>query len=115
MHDFKMAIEITNKEQWNRIMDEVDLSIPVIAKCSAEWCGPCKALAPKFDDLAEKYRGLAVFIAVDIEEVSEVADKFEISSLPTILVFFEGREVKRTIGGGVSVINELEAFLNSVL
>lgn len=115
MKSFKMAIEITNKVQWNKIMDEVDPNIPILAKCSAQWCGPCRALAPKFDELATKYKGLAVFIAVDIEEVSEVSDKFDISSLPTILIFHEGREVKRTVGGGYSVINELESFIQSVL
>lgn len=115
MSDFKMAIEITHKDQWNRIMDEVDLSVPIVAKCSAEWCGPCRALAPKFDELAKKYKGLAAFIEVDIEEVSEVAEKFDISSLPTILIFHGGKEVKRTIGGGSLVINEIESFLASVL
>lgn len=96
-------------------MDEIDPSVPILAKCSAEWCGPCRALAPKFDELANKYKGLAVFISVDIEEVTEVGDKFDISSLPTILIFHQGREVKRTVGGSYSVINELESFLQSVL
>lgn len=115
MSHFKMAIEIVNTEQWNLVMDEVDSHIPVIAKCSAEWCGPCKALAPKFEELAKKYEKLAVFITVDIDVLSEVADKFEVSSLPTVLIFHKGREAKRTIGGGASVLNEIESFLVSII
>lgn len=110
-----MAIEVVNKQQWNRIMEEVDDNIPIIAKCGAAWCGPCKAMAPKFDELAHKYRNMAVFISVDIDELSEVAEKFDISSLPTVLVFHEGNEVKRVVGGGSSSLNEIESFLLSVL
>lgn len=56
----------------------------------AQWCGPCKRFAPVLDQLSETYNENIFYIKVDIDEVEEVANDYEISSLPTFMVFETG-------------------------
>ncbi|MBP5536329.1 MAG: thioredoxin [Bacteroidales bacterium] len=66
---------------------------PVIVDFGATWCGPCKALAPIIEELANEYEGKAVFAKADVEECSELAARFRIRNVPTVL-FFKGGEMK---------------------
>jgi len=59
---------------------------PVVIDLHAAWCGPCLALAPKFQELAEKYRSKIVSVKVDVDKASDVVDMYNIMALPTILV-----------------------------
>ncbi len=64
----------------------------------ATWCGPCKMLAPVFDQVGEEMKEQAKFVKVDIDESLEIARQFNISTVPTIMVFKDGKPVKSLVG-----------------
>ncbi len=71
---------------------------PVLVDFWAAWCGPCKAIAPHVESLAEEYAGKAKIGKLDVDENQEVATKFGIRSIPTLLVFKGGAVVDQVIG-----------------
>ncbi|NLF31471.1 MAG: thioredoxin [Planctomycetes bacterium] len=71
---------------------------PVLVDFWAEWCMPCKMLAPTIDELADEYAGRAKVGKVDTDENRDVAVKFGISAIPTVMVFANGELVKRMVG-----------------
>ena len=64
----------------------------------AEWCGPCKMLTPIIDELVGEYDGKATISKVNVDEASELAQQFGVSSIPTLLVMKDGKEVNRFVG-----------------
>lgn len=107
-------VEIITIEQWNQIVEDIPNEVPIVVKFGAEWCGPCKALAPRFHSLSERFAGKAAFLLVDIDTLNEIAEKFSVSSLPTMIVFHNDQCVKTVIGAGASVIEEIESALNAL-
>ena len=71
---------------------------PVLVDFSATWCGPCKQLAPTIEELAGEYAGRVKFFAVDVEEARKTAERYNISSVPTLLFFKGGEIVHQMIG-----------------
>ena len=76
----------------------VNSEIPVIVDFWAPWCGPCKMFAPIFNEVAKKYPLKAVFAKVDTELEQTLGSKYHIMSIPTLVVFKNGVEVKRVSG-----------------
>lgn len=74
--------------------------LPVVCDFWASWCGPCRMLAPVFEEISDKYEGEAVFVKIDIdEEDSEAAAiKYGISSIPNIIIFKGGKPVANNLG-----------------
>ena len=64
----------------------------------AEWCGPCKMVAPVLDDLSQEYDGKIKFTKLDVDENPQVAMKYGIRSIPTLLVFKDGSPVDQVVG-----------------
>jgi len=64
----------------------------------ASWCGPCKMLAPVIDDLAKQYEGKAVVGKVNVDEEQELAIRYGVMSIPTVIFFKDGKEVDRKVG-----------------
>ncbi len=64
----------------------------------ANWCGPCRALAPTIVDLAKEYSGKVLIGKLDVDENTATAEKFQVFSIPTMIVFKDGKEVERLVG-----------------
>jgi thioredoxin len=73
-------------------------SVPVLVDFYADWCGPCKMVAPLMDEIAQTQIGKILVAKVDTDRAPEVAARYDIRSIPTIIIFREGVEVDRSLG-----------------
>ncbi|MBK9124664.1 MAG: thioredoxin [Chloroflexi bacterium] len=71
---------------------------PVLVDFSAEWCGPCRAIAPIVDELATEYTGTMKVGKLDIDQQTDLAVRYDITSIPTLILFKGGEPVARIIG-----------------
>lgn len=72
--------------------------IPVVVDCWAAWCGPCKSFAPTFEQAAKQREPAARFAKLDTEAVPSIAQRWNIRSIPTLIIFKQGKEVARMAG-----------------
>lgn len=84
-----------------------------VVDCWAAWCGPCLMLSPIIEQLAKEYRGKIVFGKLNVDENARVPRRFGIMSIPTLLIFKEGRLVDKVVGALPK--SQLEAKLRRVL
>ena len=87
--------------------------IPVLVDFWAPWCGPCKAIAPIVDQLAEKYAGQAKVVKMDIDSSPQTPAKYFIRSIPTLLLIKDGKVVDQLVGAASP--QKVEAFLGKAL
>ncbi|MDR1906054.1 MAG: thioredoxin [Clostridiales bacterium] len=71
---------------------------PVLIDFYADWCMPCKMLAPFISEIADDFKGKAVICKVNIDENAEITDKFGIKSIPTLIIFKDGEPVDKVVG-----------------
>jgi thioredoxin 1 len=72
--------------------------IPVLVDFWAEWCGPCKALAPTLDEIATEYAGRLKVVKLDVDENQELAIQYDVRGIPTLMLFSGGRPVEHIVG-----------------
>jgi thioredoxin 1 len=90
--------EIENKNILNKMIDACEEANKLlIIKVSAVWCGPCQAVKPKYKELAEQYPN-TVFTTFDVDAQEELAELFNISSMPTFIVIKDRNIIKRSEG-----------------
>ncbi len=88
------VIEINSKNFENEVLNSDKV---VLADFNAQWCGPCKMLKPIIDSIADERKDIKV-VSIDIDEEDELAEKYEVFSIPCVVVFKNGEEVKRSVG-----------------
>lgn len=76
----------------------IESSIPVIVDFWAQWCGPCKALAPIIDDVAKKYTGKVKFVKLDVDNNPSTPPKFGVRGIPTLIIFKDGQVQATQVG-----------------
>ncbi len=84
-------------------------SVPVLVDFYADWCGPCRMVAPLVDEIAHEHQGRLLVAKVDTDRAPEVAGRYEIRSIPTLILFRDGKEVERMVGFEPSKLRELAA------
>ena len=84
--------------------------IPVLVDFFAEWCAPCKMLAPILENLATELEGKASIVKIDIDKDIDIATKYGITAVPTLIVFKNGEEVNKTTG-----LQSLESLKSIIL
>ena len=90
-----MSSEFTDSNFQTEVLESQQ---PVVVDFSAAWCGPCKQLSPIIDDLAKEYEGQVKVGKVDIDQSQEVAGRYGIMSVPTVLFFKGGEKVDTLVG-----------------
>ena len=88
------VIEITSQKEF---MDLIQAGVTLI-DFHAQWCAPCWSQAPIIDELDKRYNGLAVVAKLDIDDNRSLAANYGIQSIPTVIIFKDGSELKRFIG-----------------
>jgi thioredoxin 1 len=71
---------------------------PVLVDFWAEWCGPCRAIAPAVEEIATEFRGKLKVVKLDVDESPEISTRFGVQGIPTLMVFKNGEVVERLIG-----------------
>ena len=91
--------------------DVLKSDVPVLVDYWAEWCGPCKAIAPLLDDIAREYSGKIKVAKVNVDENQQIPQKYGIRGIPTLMLF-KGGNIEATKVGALSK-SQLSAFLDS--
>lgn len=90
-----------------------DATVPVIVDFYADWCAPCRMMAPSYEQLASKYTGKALVAKVDTDRSPVISQQLGIRGIPTVIVFKGGNEVARQVGA--VPLQRLEQLLQSTL
>ena len=105
-----MTTNLTN-ETFGAFIEKADK--PVLVDFWASWCGPCKMLSPLVDQLADKYADKLCVAKVNVDEAADIAMQFNVNSIPTLLLFQNGKLKDKSIG--YVPLQQLEAFVSQVL
>jgi len=89
-------IEEVNDDNFAQVV--LDSERPVLVDFWAQWCGPCRALAPIVEAVAEQYAGSAQVVKLNVDDNPSVVEKYRIQAIPTLIVFRDGEEKKRILG-----------------
>ncbi len=90
-----MAVLHTNAASFDKVINQ---DVPVLVDFWAPWCGPCKMLGPVLEEVEKDVSGKAVVAKVNVDDEQDLAVKYGVSSIPTMVVFKKGEAVERTVG-----------------
>ena len=92
-----MAIsKVSDSKTWE--IDVVSSPVPVFVDFWAEWCGPCRMVWPIVEELSGDYDGKIKFVKVNVDEANAIASKYNIFSIPTLMIFNKGEIVAQQVG-----------------
>lgn len=100
------VIEIHSKEQFEQEIQ--NSSVPVVVDFYATWCGPCRRIAPLYDELAQTFEGKVKFLKVNVDEMRDIVDQYNIKAMPTFLFFDRnGNLNERMIGANAAQLQQI--------
>jgi len=89
------VISITNKNFESEVLKS---DLPVLVDFWAEWCGPCKMISPIVDEISEELKGQLKVAKVNVDDAQDLAGKYQVMSIPTLLFFKSGEPVESIVG-----------------
>jgi|TARA_B100001059_G_scaffold26183_2_gene21071 thioredoxin 1 len=105
------VVEVQNKEDF--INEVINSEVPVLVDFWAEWCGPCKQLAPLVEDAAEEFKDKIKVCKMDVDSNRETAAEYGIRSIPTLMIFSNSENIGTEIGALTK--QQLDEFIRSKL
>lgn len=104
------AIHLSDQDFEEKVLKS---AVPVLVDFYADWCGPCQQAGPIIDELAEEYKDKVLIGKVNVDESKNTSGKYGIMSIPTMVVFKDGKEVERAsgFGGKEGVVKLIEKTL----
>lgn len=104
------AAPVTDSSFTEQVLES---EVPVLVDFWAPWCGPCRMVAPVVDEIAEQYEGQVKVVKLNTDENPEVASKYGIRSIPTLMIFKGGQRVDMVVGAvpRTTLANTLEKYL----
>ncbi|MFZ5351388.1 MAG: thioredoxin [Bacillota bacterium] len=93
-----MSKSIVNVDKSNFENEVLKSNVPVMVDFWAAWCGPCRMVSPVIDQLADQYEGKVKVAKINVDENPELAGMYQVMSIPSILLFKEGRKIDELVG-----------------
>ncbi len=108
-----MNINVVSLDENNFENEVINSGVPVLVDFWAEWCGPCQMVLSIVDELADEFKGKAKITKLNVDENRNVAMKYRVMSIPTVLFFNKGEEVRREVGAKTK--SDYSSIVNSLL
>jgi thioredoxin 1 len=89
------AVAVTDQNFDSEVLQS---TVPVLVDFWAAWCGPCRAVAPVVEEIATEYNGRLKVAKIDVDENQEISIRFGVQSIPTLMLFKDGKPVERLVG-----------------
>ncbi|NLI60533.1 MAG: thioredoxin [Clostridiales bacterium] len=105
--------KVLNLDSENFEEEVLNSNLPVLVDFWASWCGPCKMIAPIIDQLADDFKGKAKIAKVNVDEERDLASKYRVMSIPTLILFKDGQVVDQLMGARPKA--ELVSFVQKAL
>ncbi|MDP3640241.1 MAG: thioredoxin [Nanoarchaeota archaeon] len=90
-----MVQELTAETFQKEVLES---ALPIIVDFWAAWCGPCRMLAPVFEELSKEYAGKLTFAKISVDDYPAIAQEYDVSGIPCLIVFSRGKEAERIVG-----------------
>ena len=104
-------LDVTTSDDFDQLLSHA--TVPIVVDYWAPWCGPCRMVAPELAKVAARANGRFLVVKVNTDVLNDLGQRFGIRSIPTMAVFKDGREVKRTTGARPAA--DIEAFVAQTL
>ena len=88
--------EVSDAKSWE--INVINSDIPVFVYFWAQWCGPCRMVSPVVEELANDYQGKVKFVKVNVDEANELASKYNVFSIPTLILLNKGEIISQQVG-----------------
>ncbi len=103
-----MVKEIASTQQFEQ--EVLNSANPVFVDFWAEWCGPCKAVSPTVEEVSKDYDGKVDFVKVNVDQNNELASKYNVLSIPNLVIFQNGKVIAQTAGAASK--DKIKAYID---